>query len=444
MVRTVRRTWLAAVSATLGLATACNDSQGPRPQADLLPTGGALAAAATTFGSDIDPDGYLVRVDVTATQTVGSNGLATFTGLPDGEHRVDLFGVAANCNVQDNDPRSVNVAASMAGPTRFDVGCVSAGNVFVSASTTGVDLAPDGYTVTVDGSASQPLGTNGNVTLTGVPTGSHSVALSGIAANCSLNGLDPQPVTVTAGATAAVSFALNCAPTGSGSGTLTVATSTTGSNVDPDGYTLTLDGTASQPIGVNDAVTRTVPTGAHPVALSGLAANCAMSGANPTTVSVPADGTVTTTFAVTCSAQLPPPEVSGQGQLKMGSPTPGHFVQTFAVDVRADLTGRFTITDYSDLYPDGSAASLITDAVTDPATGVTAYRSSSSDCSDPSRGVEFDAVGRVINDGALVSYTVELCDNGPPGGGLDFVSFYLASKGYGRSGLLVSGDVVKQ
>jgi hypothetical protein len=270
------------------------------------------------------------------------------------------------------------------------------------------------------------------------------VTLSGIAGNCAVSGTTYQTVSVTAGGTASAPFAVSCAPTGSGSGTLTVTTSTTGSNLDPDGYTLTLDGTTSQPIGINDGVTVTVPAGDHPVALSGLAANCALGGANPTTITVPAGGTGSAAFAVTCSAQLPPPEVSGQAQLGMGSAAPGNYVQTFALDVRGDLTGRFSITDYSDLYPDGTPGSLVTDQAADPATGITAYRTISNQCSDPSRGVGFDAVGRVMNDGALVSYTVELCDNGPPGSGTDFVSFYIPSKGYGRSGIATSGDVVKR
>ena len=444
MARAVRWTSWAAVCATLGLATACQDSQSPRPQPDLLPTGGALAAAVTSTGSDVDPDGYLVMVDATSTQPVGPNGLATFTGLAEGAHEVSVLGVAANCIVQENNPRAVTVTAGVAGATRVDVACGSKGSLFVATSTTGVDLDADGYTATLDGAVSQPVATNGNVTFTGVVTGSHTVALGGVAGNCTLSGANPQTGSVAAGGTTSLAFSLSCAPTGSGTGSLTVTTSTTGSNLDPDGYTLTLDGSLSQPIATNGSVTVTGPAGDHPVALSGVATNCMVSGANPRTVTVPAGGAGTTTFAVTCSAQPPPAEVSGQGQLGMGSATPGNYVQTFAFDVRADLTGRFTFTDYGDLYPDGTAASMTTDPSTDAATSITAYRTSSSACSDPSRGVEFDAVGRVVNDGAVVSYTVIVCDNGPAGSGADFFSIYIPSKGYGRSGSVTSGDIAKQ
>jgi len=444
MVCAVRRNWLATLCATLGLATACTDPQSPRPQADLLPTGGVLTVAVTTTGSDVDPDGYTVWVDNSQNQAVAANGLVTFTGLAEGALELSVLGVAANCIVQVNNPRAVTVTAGVAGATQVDVACASNGSLFVATNTTGVDLDADGYTVTVDGAVSQPMATNGNVTFTGLATGSHAVALSGVAGNCTLSGANPQTGTVSAGGTASLAFSLSCAPTGSGTGSLTVTTSTTGANIDPDGYTLTLDGSSSQPIATNGSVTVTVPAGDHPVALSGVAANCTVSGANSRTVTVPADGTSTTTFAVTCSAQLPTPEVNGQGQLGMGSATPGNYVQTFALDVRADLTGRFTVTDYGDLYPDGTAASMTTDHSTDAETGIMAYRNSSSACADPSRGVEFEGMGRVVNDGFLVSYTVALCDNGPAGSGGDFFSLYIPSKGYGRSGSVTSGDIVKR
>lgn len=425
------------------VASACSDPQSPTPPAALLlDQTYPLTVTVTTAGFDIDPDGYTVWVDNAQQQPVGSNGVVTFT-VSAGPHEVVLYGVASNCAVGGFNPRMVWSAADLAAATTFTVSCVAEGDVFVSTSTTGVDLDADGYTVTLDGSVSQPVATNGNVTFTGVPSGSHTVALSGLAGNCMVSGASSQTVTVRSGATASAPFSVSCAPTGSGSGSLTVTTSTTGSNLDPDGYTLTLDGTSTQPIGINGRITVTVPTGAHPVALAGVAANCTVSGANPRTVTVPAGGAAATTFSVTCSAQLPPAEISGQGQLGMGSPTPGDSVLTFALDVRADLTGRFTATDYGDIHPSGNPASLTTDPVADPMTSITHFRTSSNACSDPSRGVEFDAVGREDN-GTLVSYTVQACDNGPAGSGIDVLSIFLPSEGYGHSGSLTSGDIVKQ
>ena len=96
--------------------------------------------------------------------------------------------------------------------------------------------------------------------------------------------------------------------------------------------------------------------------------------------------------------------------------------------MRADYTGRFTVTDYGDLAAEGTPASMTMDPSTDAATSITAYRNSSSACADPSRRVEFDAVGRA-NDGDLLSHTVIVCDNGPAGSGTDFLRLYIPSKG---------------
>jgi len=145
---------------------------------------------------------------------------------------------------------------------------------------------------------------------------------------------------------------------------------------------------------------------------------------------------------VTCAAQQTGGEVIGKGQVGTGSPTPGNNVQTFDFDIRSDLTGRFTGTDYSDLHPGGVPATLTTDHASDPATGFTAYRNSSTACADPTRGVEVDAIGRE-DTGGLVNYTMAVCDNGPANSGQDFWSVFIPSENFGRSGNVTSGDIVK-
>ena len=408
-------------------------------------TNGSLTVTTNTTGSNLDPDGYTVVVDNgAASQPIPDNGSVTFTG-PAGDHTVGLSGVAANCTVSGANPRTITVPAGGTTSTTFAVTCAAAsttGNLTVTTGTTGSNLDPDGYTATVDGAASQPITDNGTVTFSGLSAGSHTVALSGIAGNCSVSGSNPQTVTVPSGGTASASFAISCAAI-STNGSLTVTTSTTGSNLDPDGYTVVVDnGAASQPIPDNGSVTFTGPAGDHTVGLSGVAANCTVSGANPRTVTVPAGGTTSTTFAVTCAAQPTGGEVIGKGQVGTGSPTPGNNVQTFDFDVRADLSGRFTGTDYSDLHPGGVPATLTTDHASDPATGFTAYRNSSTACSDPTRGVEVDAIGRE-DTGGLVNYTMAVCDNGPANSGQDFWSVFIPSENFGRSGNVTSGDIVK-
>jgi hypothetical protein len=185
-----------------------------------------------------------------------------------------------------------------------------------------------------------------------------------------------------------------------------------------------------------------VPAGNNPVALSAVAANCAVNGATPAMVSVPADGTVTANIAVTCFA--PGSRASGTGQMGMGDPVPHNNVQTFDFDVRADLTGRFILYAYDDIHPDGTVANVYADASRDPATSITAYRTSSPECAVPSHGVEFDAIGRDGPD--LVNITVIVCDDGAQGSGKDFLSLFIIkpdAQGVGRSGMVTAGDIVK-
>jgi len=412
------------------------------------PQTGNLTVTASTTGSNLDPDGYTATVDGGASQSVGTNGSVTFTGLSAGSHSVALSGLAANCSVSGANPQTVTVPSGGTATATFAVSCAATGGgngtLTVTTSTTGSDLDPDGYTVTLDGGAtSQPIATNGSVSFTG-PAGDHTVALSGMAGNCSVSGANPRTVTVPSGGTVSTTFSVTCAATGGGTGSLTVITSTTGSNLDPDGYTITIDGSFSQPIGTNASVTFTGPSGDHTLALSGVASNCSVSGANPRTVTVPSGGTTSTTFSVSCAATGGgggSGEVIGQGQIGNGSPTLGSDATTFNFDVRSDFTGRFTASDYADVHGD-HPASLTTDPVADPATSFTAYRNSSSACSDPTRGVEVDAVGRE-DTGNLVGYTLTVCDNGPAGSG-DLFDVFLPSEGFRVSGPVTSGDISKR
>src|SRR6266516_3655715 len=319
------------------------------------PTTGSLSVTTATSGAsgDVDPDGYSVTLDGTTSRAIGDNATTTFSGLAPGSHTVVVSGVA-KCTVSGGTSRTVSVTAGTTVSTSYAVSCAptggGTGSLTVTTATSGAsgDLDPDGYTVSVDGgAASQPIPDNGSVTFTG-PAGDHTVALSGVAANCSVGGANPRTVTVPSGGTVSTTFSVTCAATGGGTGSLTVTTSTTGSNLDPDGYTITIDGSFSQPIATNGSVTFTGPSGDHSLALSGVASNCSVSGANPRTVTVPSGGTTTTTFSVSCAATGGggSGEVIGQGQIGNGSPTPGSDAVTFNFDIRSDLTGRFTGTDW--------------------------------------------------------------------------------------------------
>src|SRR5213079_1646925 len=214
---------------------------------------------------------------------------------------VQLSGVASNCTVNTKNPLPVTLVGSSTTAT-FSVTCAATtGSLKVTTGTTGSDLDPDGYTVVVDGSQSKAIGINNSVTFSGLSPGNHSVQLNGLAQNCTVSS-NPRTVSITAGSTTKTTFSVGCtAPTG----TLKVTTSTSGS-VPTSNYTVTVDGNAAsaQQIAPNNgSVTfSNLSATGHSVALSGFPANCTVTSANPQSVNVPAGGTATAPFTVSCPA----------------------------------------------------------------------------------------------------------------------------------------------
>jgi Tol biopolymer transport system component len=166
--------------------------------------------------------------------------------------------------------------------------------VQVQSSGTGSD--PDGFRVAVDGTGATVVGVENPVFLT-VSAGSHQVALLGVAHNCVSQGKEIQPVTVSPGDTSEVGFDVSCQPI---AGDVEVTTASSGSDIDPNGYVLVLDGTPRLEIESTETATLAMTAGRHEIALSGLTANCAVSGSNVQEVEVSAGATTQVDFEITC------------------------------------------------------------------------------------------------------------------------------------------------
>ena len=268
------------------------------------PTVGSLHITTATTGLEPDADGYAVSIDGGAETPLGVNASLQRDNLEPGNHSVRLTGMAANCTLAGDNPRTIGVASGETATLAFQLTCsATTGSLALTASTSGPSPDPDGYSITLDGADRGTLAASGAVTLDGLIPGTHTIGLSGVAANCQVEGENPRIAAVTAGASATVAFAITCAAPPPNTGTLRVVTSTTGPEPDADGYTFAVDGGTSQPIGVSGTASlANAPTGGHTVQLSGVARNCTVQGTNPRLVTIAAGATAEVRFAVACIA----------------------------------------------------------------------------------------------------------------------------------------------
>jgi hypothetical protein len=185
-----------------------------------------------------------------------------------GEHVVALSGVAGNCQIVGDNPRVVTVTVGGTRTVTFQVVCTnppaSTGTIQITTVTSGSNPDPDGYLLSFDGGLTQPIGPNATASFVNVAAAPHTIGLSDIAGNCTLQGSNPQIATVSAGGTTNVTFALTCTQT-------LASTTTTITSDSPD------PSDPLQPVTVSFTVSSGagVPSGIVVVTASGGKATCA-------------------------------------------------------------------------------------------------------------------------------------------------------------------------
>jgi hypothetical protein len=174
------------------------------------------------------------------------------------------------------------------------------GTLEIVASTSGAELDPDGYAVSLDGVFEAAIGADATLRLDHVEPGAHTVELAGVAANCSLAGENPRAVSITPGDTTPVRFQVTCLEPAGG---LTVTTTTSGSSPDPDGYILRLDDKDRLRMKANATVTfPELTAGSHLIELRDIAANCRPKEENPRAVTVTGGSQLTVAFTIDCAS----------------------------------------------------------------------------------------------------------------------------------------------
>jgi hypothetical protein len=143
----------------------------------------------------------------------------------------------------------------------------------------------DGYAIilaSTDSASTLVEPSGGIIRFPDLAPGSHSVRLDGMASNCSVEGANPRLVDLNGGQLLTLLFLVRCpAP-----GTLLITTSSRGADLDPDGYTVNLEGPSvrEQHIGVNDSLLIEIPDGHWSVRLGQVRENCVVeSGVAPET-----------------------------------------------------------------------------------------------------------------------------------------------------------------
>jgi TolB protein len=115
---TVLLRWTCAM---LVVVTACGgDSAGPGPAGP-----GSIQVTATSTGQDIDPDGYAAAVDAGQSMALGLNATVVFPGVGPGSHSVQISGVARNCTVSGQNPRTVTVESNATAQVTVQITCAA-------------------------------------------------------------------------------------------------------------------------------------------------------------------------------------------------------------------------------------------------------------------------------------------------------------------------------
>jgi hypothetical protein len=271
----------------------------PDPPSTPGDTEGTIVASVATTGPDA-PASYGVSLDGGDPETVGANASRSFTNLAPGSYSVGLTALPANCAAAGQNPRQVAVAEGAQVDVAFVVTCTEAarGSLEVTTTAAGQDIDSDGYSVSIDGGSAQSIDTNATRTFNDLLTGSHAVELSGIAANCAVDGANPRSVNVLANQTAATTFAVVCVTT---RGEIEVTVTSVGVSFDPDGYEVDLDDERKQPVAGNGTTTFTsVLEGTHSLRLEDVDGGCTVESENPLTVEVIAGQSTAASFSVEC------------------------------------------------------------------------------------------------------------------------------------------------
>ena len=259
------------------------------------PAPGNLRVTITTVGQSLDLDGYSVGMGDVGSP-VAANDTVEFRGVITGRQSISLSRLSPNCAVVGSNPIVITIEENVTTDVGFLVSCMLTG-VKISTVTDGNVPDPDGYILLVDNQEKGRIGIDDVVVLELNP-GSHQIVILDLAGGCVAVDGPVSRVQVTAGELVSTVLKVTCEKIQS---MLMVTTSTVGTDLDPDGYVLSIDG-ATQPFGLNSKMSfHDIPPGPHIVELLGVAENCTVDFPPPTRVDIPQGGTLALFYDIICA-----------------------------------------------------------------------------------------------------------------------------------------------
>ncbi len=171
-------------------------------------TAGSMVVGVQVSGEEPDTAFSLYINADTVAYTLTTGATRSFSA-GEGTHTLHLQGIASNCTVSGDNPRSVTVGALQTVPVTFDVLCTDNGNVKVTIATTGEDQ-DDMYTLAFDTDYRTLLVGPSQFVVVALPVRTYSVSLRDVASNCAVTSPNPVAVTVMHAATVETGFQVAC------------------------------------------------------------------------------------------------------------------------------------------------------------------------------------------------------------------------------------------
>jgi hypothetical protein len=171
-------------------------------------TAGSMEVGVRASGEIVDT-AFTLFINADTTAWGLTTGATRSFSAQAGTHTLRLTGVASNCTVAGDNPRTVTVGDLETVHVTFDVTCTANGNMKVTIATTGEDQ-DDMYTLALDDTFRTMLVGPSQFVVMSLPARTYSVSLKDVASNCSVTTPNPVSVTVPFGALAETGFQVAC------------------------------------------------------------------------------------------------------------------------------------------------------------------------------------------------------------------------------------------